>query len=57
MSVEDLRDLLPFRCSEEEAARLTQEVKEDEIKSVLFGMSNDKSPGPDGYTAEFYKTA
>lgn len=24
---------------------------------VLFAMPSEKSPGPDGYTAEFYKSA
>ena len=27
----------------------------EEIKSVLKGMSNGKSPGSDGFTVEFYK--
>lgn len=34
---------------------LTGTVSADEIKKVLFSMPNDKSPGPDGYTSEFYK--
>ncbi|GKC76205.1 putative reverse transcriptase domain, reverse transcriptase zinc-binding domain protein, partial [Tanacetum coccineum] len=28
-----------------------------EVKDVIFSMGNDKSPGPDGYTAAFYKEA
>ena len=30
-------------------------INEDEIKDVLKDMANDKTPGFDGYTAEFYK--
>jgi len=30
-------------------------VTGEEIKTVLFFMSSDKSPGPDGFTTEFYK--
>ena len=30
-------------------------ISENEIKKVLINMKNGKSPGTDGYTAEFYK--
>lgn len=52
---EKLEELLPFRCSETDKALLNSRVTAEEITKVLFSMSNDKSPGPDGYTAEFYK--
>ncbi|GJV30269.1 retrovirus-related pol polyprotein from transposon 17.6 [Tanacetum coccineum] len=29
--------------------------KSQEVKSAMFSMGNDKSPGPDGYTAAFFK--
>lgn len=32
------------------------EVSEEEIRKVLFAMPNNKSPGPDGYPCEFFKT-
>ncbi|KAG7580838.1 Reverse transcriptase domain [Arabidopsis suecica] len=56
-SVNELQDLLLFRCSEEDSLSLTCPVTDEEIKKSLFAMPNDKSPGPDGYTAEFYKSA
>ncbi|KAG7560295.1 Reverse transcriptase domain [Arabidopsis thaliana x Arabidopsis arenosa] len=55
IEVEELQDLLKFRCSETDQAMLTREVSAEEITKVLFSMPNDKSPGPDGYTSEFYK--
>lgn len=35
---------------------LEEEVTADEIRKVLFAMPNNKSPGPDGYPAEFFKS-
>lgn len=52
---DELKSLLQFRCSVEDCRLLEDEVKEDEIRKVLFGMPNNKSPGPDGYPCEFYK--
>jgi len=56
-TVEELQTLLPFRCSDMDNAMLTHTVSAEEIQKVVFAMPNDKSPGPDGYTAEFYKAA
>lgn len=56
-TVEKLQLLLPFRCSELDQQHLTRLVSGEEIKKVLFAMPNDKSPGPDGYTSEFYKSS
>lgn len=50
----ELQDLLPFRCSENDQEMLTSEVSAGEIQRVLFSMPKDKSPGPDGYTTDFY---
>ena len=55
MSVEELRNLMSFRCSETDHEMLTREVTSDEIQKVLFAMPSNKSPGPDGYTSEFFK--
>lgn len=33
-----------------------KEVTAEEITKVLFAMPSEKSPGPDSYTAEFYKS-
>ncbi|GFS40427.1 hypothetical protein Acr_00g0068490 [Actinidia rufa] len=34
---------------------LTRPVLDEEIKTALFGIGDDKAPGPDGYTACFFK--
>lgn len=52
----ELEDLLQFRCSSEECDQLEAEVSEEEIRKVLFAMPNNKSPGPDEYPCEFFKT-
>ena len=56
LSTNDLQELMPFRCSETDKEMLTSPVSAEEIKRVLFAMPTDKSPGPDGYTSEFYKS-
>ena len=37
------------------AATLDKEISETEVLNVLKAMKNNKSPGSDGFTAEFYK--
>ena len=54
---EELRELLDFECSTEECRGLEAAVTAEEIKDVLFSMPSNKSPGPDGFPCEFYKTA
>lgn len=56
-TVERLRKLLDFSCSGADCIKLEREVTEEEIKGVLFRMPANKSPGPDGYTMEFFKGA
>ena len=56
-TVEDLQNLLPFRCSELQQNCLKREVTEAEIKATIFAMPLDKSPGPDGYSVEFIRAS
>ena len=37
------------------AETLDKEISETEVLNVLKAMKNNKSPGSDGFTAEFYK--
>ncbi|KAL0289092.1 UNVERIFIED_CONTAM: hypothetical protein Sangu_2629000 [Sesamum angustifolium] len=43
--------------SHEDGVKLTRPVSVEEIKLAFFDIAKDKSPGPDGYTATFYKAA
>ncbi|GJY89100.1 putative reverse transcriptase domain-containing protein [Tanacetum coccineum] len=36
---------------------MVRDVTDDEIKSVMFSMGDDRAPGPDGFTAAFFKKA
>ena len=56
-TMEELRELIGFQCSVEECNLLEEEVTGEEITKVLFAMPANKSPGPDGYPSELFKTA
>lgn len=56
-SVEDIQNIIPFRCNEAERERLIRTVTEEEVREVVFRMPSNKSPGPDGFTSEFFKAS
>ena len=43
--------------SSSDAEIMVREVNEEEIKKALYDINDNKAPGPDGYTARFYKKA
>ncbi|XP_020261656.1 uncharacterized protein LOC109837719 [Asparagus officinalis] len=43
--------------SEAQIKDLSKPVSIEEIKEAIFSMSDNKAPGPDGYSASFFKTA
>ena len=57
VSVDELKELLQYRCSEEDGRYLDAEVTGEEIRKVLFSMPTHKSPGPDGFPSELFRTA
>ena len=46
--------ILP-KLNEEEAESLNRPVTPDEVETVIKKLLTHKSPGPDGFTGEFYK--
>ncbi|KAF8089111.1 hypothetical protein N665_0518s0036 [Sinapis alba] len=57
ITVTELQEILPFRCTEGDRNMLTRTVTEEEIREVVFKMPSNKSPGPDGFTTEFFKSS
>lgn len=57
VNVAELKSLLNYDCSEEDRSMLLREVTAEEVKKVVFSMATEKSPGPDGYTSEFFKAS
>ena len=43
------------KLSDDESYSLEGKIKYSEVFNFLKQMKNEKSPGPDGYTAEFFK--
>ncbi|GKA60744.1 RNA-directed DNA polymerase, eukaryota [Tanacetum coccineum] len=45
----------PNRLSSDQIEDLERPVSYDEVKSAVWGCGTNKSPGPDGFTFEFYR--
>lgn len=43
--------------SEQQGIELCRPVSVEEVKEAVWDIPNSKSPGPDGFTAEFYRAA
>ncbi|CAN0924498.1 hypothetical protein LINGRAHAP2_LOCUS34221 [Linum grandiflorum] len=51
----NLDGLVDMTVTEDQQQMLDADVSRDEIQAALFSMKGDKAPGPDGYTADFFK--
>ncbi|GJT14599.1 hypothetical protein Tco_0861641 [Tanacetum coccineum] len=53
----DTNDLFMNKLDSNMALDMVKIVTPQEVNEAIFSMGNDKSPGPDGYTAAFFKEA
>ncbi|GJS70464.1 hypothetical protein Tco_0703305 [Tanacetum coccineum] len=53
----DMRSLNCNTVGDEDAENMIKNVSDVEIKEALYDICNNKAPGPDGYSAKFYKSA
>ena len=44
------------RLDQEETENMNRPITSTEIETVIKSFPTNKSPGPDGFTGEFYKT-
>nr|GEU96335.1 hypothetical protein [Tanacetum cinerariifolium] len=54
--IEDAEGLFSKKISDADAVNMIKEVSEDEIKTALFDIDDDKASGPDGFTSKFFKS-
>jgi len=50
-----LAQMFPGFVNEEDNQKLNAEVSEEELKETLSSFQKDRSPGPDGWTIEFFQ--
>lgn len=54
--LEDINGLLSFKCSPTQAASLEEMFSNEEIRDAFFSLPRNKAAGPDGFSAEFFRS-
>ena len=44
------------RLNQEELENIYRSITSNEIETIIKNLPTNKSPGPDGFTGEFYQT-
>ncbi|KAJ0833348.1 putative RNA-directed DNA polymerase [Helianthus annuus] len=57
ISLQPSPDIFTNKLDSDSANHMTRPVTLEEVKSAMFSIGNDKAPGPDGYTAAFFKSS
>ena len=55
--IDNTEELFRTQVTQSEAEKMCSVVSIDEIKEALKSIDDSKAPGPDGYTAKFFKSA
>ncbi|KAL1192896.1 Secreted RxLR effector protein 78 [Cardamine amara subsp. amara] len=53
---EDISRLLSFRCSPSQVDKMASLFSNNEIRTAFFSLPRNKAAGPDGYSAEFFRS-
>ncbi|GKD54771.1 RNA-directed DNA polymerase, eukaryota, reverse transcriptase zinc-binding domain protein [Tanacetum coccineum] len=54
-SIDAYEDLFTTKLSPYEASQMIKPITDNEIKKVMFSTADNKAPGPDGFSAKFFK--
>ncbi|XP_021994704.1 uncharacterized protein LOC110891319 [Helianthus annuus] len=57
LSMNPTPDLFTKCVNPSDAEHMIRPVTVEEVKKAMFSIGNDKAPGPDGFTAAFFKVA
>ncbi|GJU23245.1 RNA-directed DNA polymerase, eukaryota, reverse transcriptase zinc-binding domain protein [Tanacetum coccineum] len=55
--VDDPTQLFSKKISQEDALEMVKPISNEEIKSAIFDIEDNKAPGPDGFTSKFFKAS
>jgi hypothetical protein len=55
LDVEPILDSVPVKITDHMNDELTKPFRAEEVEKALFMMGANKAPGPNGFTAGFYK--